>query len=497
MFDAAKAREEEPVRRMDPTPYILDLMATDAFKTVMLPALDRAEERRLAPRDGERGKRNKPGPYSVHDLFPLEAAARAVGKNKYSEFWEWLTGDFARPFRRQFGFDRPRQNRGGGRPQVNTPGIPSLSVQRRYREDWFVEEERHAAWRALDEALVWEKFEADPELMRRENEVLMADGSVKETNHVCPKKKDGVVVNEYRKDWKTGDMVPAIFCPEGGFIPNRGHNETHAGNGFNWVSVMNAGGTVLPGWSLIPLNDREPIELLRQAPGIGDFLRRTGVSLAVMTADAGFNAPELREALHEECIVENIHIASHGPSESTEQNVNKRDGQKIRITGHPDWFADGHRRLHCVCGCATFVRRVRKRKGGISVSVEGNCDGPDGKGGCGPINITAGRWHLGDRSNTYRLARPGEKRDWAFGNFLTYHDPIAKAFGNLRHSFQEGFFASQMTKRFKALEKRYIRRKRQGEIDIAISLCLLNAASIKARRAVRETSDPPPLALAA
>jgi hypothetical protein len=195
-------------------------------------------------------------------------------------------------------------------------------------------------------------------------------------------------------------------------------------------------------------------------------------------------------------VIENIHQASHANRDRTDRFVAFQDKRKIRIHGHSNWYADGHRQLHCECGHATFARNVERTKKGISVRVEGTCDGPDGTGGCGYICITAGRWRLANNKKKFVLARSGEERDWAFGNFFTYHDPLAKDFGDPRHSCQEGFLGSQMTKRFNALEKRWIRRKAQAEIDIAISLCMLNAASIRARRAQAPTVDPP-LALAA
>lgn len=462
-------------------------------------------ERRLAPRPGEAGKRNNPGPYTVYELVRIEVAGRCLGHNKHSETWGWLTSDFALRFRRTFGFDMPRANRGGGRPPKMTAGIPSISTLGRYRREWFIETERAEAFRALHSAGVDEEIRVDPEGMRKEAECLVADGSVKETHHTCPRKKDGVVVNRFRTDWKTGELVPNITCPEGGFLPNKGHNATHSGEGFNYVNVMTLGGTTLPGWDLIPINDDERDELVNQTPGIEDYLKRVGVPddiIPLLTADPGFHSHVARPALHDIGVIENISIASHGPSDRTDANVEKRNRQKILINGHPKWYADGHRQLHCECGHAKLARKVHRKKRGISVCVEGDCKGADGKGGCGFISITAGRWHLPKSAKMFRLGRAGEDRDWSFGNFLTHGDDIAKQFGDARHSFQEGFYGSQLTRRFNALMKRWIRRKTQAEIDIGISLCVLNAISLRERRrklanASSAATGDPPVALAA
>lgn len=496
LLDYAKARHPEALRRQDPTPFILELLETESYEKAMLPSLDWAEERRLAPLPGEKGKRGRPGPYTVHEIWLIEAAYRQLGFLRWLDLWGWLTGDFARNFRKTFGFDQPRENRPGGRPQVNTPDIPSLGVLGSYRRDWFPDDERAPAWMFFETYLFWESFDLAPEQMKAEMMVSFADGSVKETHHTCPQEKDGVVYNALRKDWATGEYVPNIFCPEGGYI---GGNREHAGNGFNFLHAMSSGGRVYPCWDLPPLHHREPDVLEKKVvPGLDVIFRAAGIEgVPVLTADSGFNSPSLRRALRKIGVVENIHISSHSDSETTDAAAAKRRKQVIKIHGHPNWYSDGHRKLWCVCGCATLSRRIDKHDdGSISVRVEGDCKGPDGQGGCGNLTITAGRYHKADRSRTFRKARPGEDREETFGNFFTYDDHLAKAFGDARHSCQEGFLGSQLTERFHALDKRWIRRKSQGLIDISSSLCFLTAASIRGLRE-QARSGAPPDALAA
>jgi hypothetical protein len=108
---------------------ILDIqrqLDTDAYDNVWAPALAKGEARRIAPRLNEKGKRNVPGPYPVHELWLIDAAHKSMGHLTYLENHEWLVSDYARPFLKRFGFDHERPNRAGGRRPKLTPGIPSL-----------------------------------------------------------------------------------------------------------------------------------------------------------------------------------------------------------------------------------------------------------------------------------------------------------------------------------------------------------------------------------
>jgi len=132
----------------------------------------------------------------VHELWTIEAAHRALGHNTYKKNHEWLVSDYSLPFRRRFGFHGERPNRAGGRTPVMTQGIPSTGTLFRYRNDWFPEHERHEAWLRFERALQFEVTEVDPEGVKREAEVLLADGSIKETHHTVPiykKLKNGEV----------------------------------------------------------------------------------------------------------------------------------------------------------------------------------------------------------------------------------------------------------------------------------------------------------------
>jgi hypothetical protein len=168
LFDFALERDGSKPRHYQVVLDVERLLDTDAYNTVMKPALDAAEARRLAPRSGEKSKRNHAGPYTVHELWLIEAAHRALGHLTYKENHEWLVGDYALPFRRRFGFDRPRENRAGGRTPVMTQGIPSAGTLWRYRQHWFPEKERRDAWMRFERALQYEVIDVDPEGAKRE-----------------------------------------------------------------------------------------------------------------------------------------------------------------------------------------------------------------------------------------------------------------------------------------------------------------------------------------
>lgn len=415
-----------------------------------------------------------------------------MGHNTYREHHEWLVGDYALPFRRHFGFSPPRENRAGGRARKMTPGIPSLGTLGRYRNEWFVEDERVLAWMRYERELQFEINEVDPEGSKKEAEALLADGSVKETHHRVPifetgKRGTRVLANAFRKNRETGERdVPAITCPEGGHIGGR---SDHAGDGFNVGSVMDQGGNVIS-WRVVALNVAENATLYEQRNEIDAYLRRVGTELSILTTDSAFHtSPKSglpRGGWHDIRVIENIHLSSHGSGDANIASATKRTKATIFISWNDKFWLDGHRQGHCEHGRAKVIRRVedRKRGTGITVRTEFVCPCTDKSQNCGSVTLTAGLYRLANKDTVVR-ARPDEQHevDWTIGNFMTFDDPeYAKKFGLLRRSLQEGFFGSQLSNRLGALAKRWIRRKAQAELDIAISLSILHAAKLAHRR---------------
>jgi hypothetical protein len=498
LFDFALERDGSLPRHHQVVLDVERLLNTDAYETVMKPALDAAERRRVAPRPGEKAKRNIVGPYRVHELWLIECAHRAMGHLTYRENHAWLVSDYALPFRRRFGFDCERPNRAGGRQPVMTQGIPSLGTLSRYRNHWFPEDERRDAWMAFERALQHEVIDVDPEGARREAQALLADGSVKETHHTVPvyrklrkgqKRRPGErPVNEFRIDRATGmKTVQAITCPEGGHIAG---GSDHAGDGFNVVMVLDQGANV-PSWKVVALSEPENASLYAQRDEIDAYLRAVGVDISVLTTDRAFHTNAEngmpRGGWHDIRVIDNIHLSSHGDSATNRNSAATRRKQRLVIDWNEMFWLDGHRQGHCKHGKCKVTRRVddRKTSAGITVRTEFTCPSSDSQDHCGSLMLTAGKYRLSDNKTRIVKARRGEEHaiDWTIGNFCTFDDAeYAKKFGLLRRSLQEGFFGSQLSNRTKALHKRWIRRKAQAELDIAISLSVLHAAKLERRR---------------
>jgi hypothetical protein len=367
----------------------------------------------------------------------------------------------------------------------------------RYRNDWMPEDERRDASMRFDRALALELVEVDPEGTKREAEVLMADGSVKETCHAVPiyrKLKKGEKrqpgerpINEFRTDRKTGELVPGITCPEGGYIAG---GSAHAGSGFNFVPVMDQGGNIVS-WSLTALNVPENVALYDQRAALNEYLRHVGVELSILTTDTAFHStPEQgmpRGAWHDIRVIENIGLSSHSDSDVSVAKAIKRRKQRINLAWNDKFWLDGHRQGHCKHGKAKVVRRVDERAHhpGVTVRTEYVCTSKDKADFCGSVTLTAGGYRPADNGKTLVKTKKEDQHlaDWNAGNFMTFDDAeYTKKFGFLRNSMQEGFFGAQLTNRLATLEKRWIRRMAQAEIDIAMSLSILCAAKIARRR---------------
>jgi hypothetical protein len=139
------------------------------------------------------------------------------------------------------------------------------------------------------------------------------------------------------------------------------------------------------------------------------------------------------------------------------------------------------------------VRRLSVGDDGKArVAVQGECDH-----GCGSIRIQAGLWRLAQlRTNQRTFVRimPGEQdlADSAFGNPLTYNDPMASAYGSPRFSGQEDAFGSQFTQRFELMKgKRWFRRQAQVELEKSMVICITHALSLERYRRMASGASPP------
>ena len=127
--------------------------------------------------------------------------------------------------------------------------------------------------------------------------------------------------------------------------------------------------------------------------------------------------------------------------------------------------------------------------------VEGYCSN------CGSITITAGNWHKGknpskklttekswfmpmtiaERHLVDRLRAEGrevEGVDWQFGNFLTFDDPLSRAYGRGRFNKQEGFFGAIENRFGVGHGKSWHRTKAAQEAELAQTFSLIYALSL-------------------
>jgi len=114
----------------------------------------------------------------------------------------------------------------------------------------------------------------------------------------------------------------------------------------------------------------------------------------------------------------------------------------------------------------------------VVARLKGECDN------CGAITITSGRWRKARNPERFVELDKGETgADWTFGNPLTFHDELAKDYGQPRFNSQEGFFGSQMTQRFQLLKgKRWFYRRSQVELEVAMVVAITHALTLHYHR---------------
>ena len=466
------------------TELILD---SDAWLTVM--------DRELAKLDAERARKRGAAPmYSSRELESVLLYGRVCGLQTYKQIRARLAGDRGREARELLGLDRPRPVP-GKKVQSLRSGVPSEATLSRHRLR-FGERRRRNAYLVLERRLLEEHLAA-PEL-RDEAELLDLDGTPLLTHFTAPmyeKVKKGKAKGPRKlvNGGLTKRGFPRITAPDAGYMPPPAGVDK-CGNGWNLISVVTQTGVPLS-WRLVPLNSPEydnATELVQQ--DLCKVIQKLGPRrLRVLSADGAFTGPEVRRDLRELGVIENIHPVSHGQSEKSKKNVAKADKKKIPIVGYPNWYANGHRELRCVCGKGRVVKRVKLGPNGQAiVRAEGQCDN------CKSVTITSGEWAL--RQNPEQLWRVNpaqkgtDKADLLFGNPLTFHDVVAQEYGNKRFGHNEGFHG-QLESRFRVLQgKRWIRRRDQAMTECAMTFCVMHAVALEQRRRVRAQAQAPPLA---
>lgn len=468
----ANCRDEwQGVGLGEKTRVVLD---SQAWQDVMLPALARL--------DAERSKKGPAPSYSSAELESAVLFQKLAGVSTYGEARTLLASDRQEQTRVLLGFDKPRKRYGRGVTLVKSmDGVPSEATVWRHLQRWDLE--RHIeAYAELFQRLVQEHLEdAD---FREEARTLNIDGSVIRSHYTSFE----------RANRKTGE-IKAPTLDGGGFMARTDSNSGKDGHGFNMVAVTTSTGLPLA-CRLTPLARKgygegdTALAMLREewrenvAPYLSD-------KLAVLTGDAAYSKAELRAALREQGIIENCHPVSHADREVSKKNAAKKNSEAIQIQGYPDWRANGHRELYCVCGNGKVTPRVSRSKTGRAVArVEGECKN------CGSVTITSGKWRLTEGPKRFVRLLPGEehKADWQFGNPLTFNADLGKQFGKNRFGHGEGFHGHLVT-RFGLLKgKSWHRRREQAQLDFLMVYCSMHALAMEQRR---RANAPPGLAAAA
>jgi hypothetical protein len=465
----------------------------DGFKKVVRPALEAADEARLAPREGEKKRRGRAPSYTAIDYWRMEMLRRVLASHSTQATRDWLTTDKAAKTRELLGFDSARTHY-GGKPKKWMDGVPSDGWMSDFRTKWLSEARLADLMQKLERWALAEKMAKVPG-MREECRVLYADGSKLETHATAPKLRkdeDGnviAVLNAYKKG-RDGLLVRAITAPEAGYMPNDGRNAAHAGHGWNIVMVMSSKGTVLAHHN-VPLHASENTTLREMVPELRQTLEMFGdeSELRVLSTDGAFHSHETRAALRAIGIVENTHLTSHAHIPSAEKEAEKRDSRLYPIKGKPSWHLTGHRELRCACGKGKTSRVVSidKSTGMATARLKGECKK------CKGIVLTSGEWRRHkseDRTLVKCLSHEHEAIEWDIGNPLTFNDPLARQYGHGRFHSQEGAFGSQFTQRFKLLKsKRWFYRQSQVDLDVAAVITITHALSLERWRRMGEPKE--------
>ncbi|MDX6587214.1 MAG: hypothetical protein QOI31_1687 [Solirubrobacterales bacterium] len=423
--------------------------------------------------DQKRARRGSKPLYTALECESVFVYQRVCGLLAVKEARDRLAGDRADDARRILGFERNREP-GSARVRKLRVGVPSEATLSRHRTR-FGERRRRGAYQRMFRALLAEHAQF-PEFLE-EMRLTGIDGTKIETHYTCPK-----------VDPKSKKVVNAdeVTCPEGGFVGEKAGADK-SGHGFN--AVLHATLSGLPvGVAVTPLHHSESdaaIGLMEEFKnGIGQALPKDKVHMVI--ADGAYHSHRVRKAMHEAGLVERVHRVSHGWGPTSREHAARVDKNRFKIEGVKHWQANGHYELVCDCGNGKTWKEVEMRGGKPVIRTVGECKT------CGErISITAGRWRKVKNSGrngqgAFVRCMPGEfdEADHAFGNPLTFNDPLAAVYGRKRFGNGEGLNGALVT-RFKLNKgKRWFRRMDQAELDVAMVFSIVHALAIWRRREI-------------
>lgn len=467
----SKIRNERDETEAD---WTLAFITSPAWQEVMVPILHDLDGHR-----SPRGRHNRRR-YTSHELEAVLVFQRVAGLTTYKEARRLLASDQHRYTRRMLGLTRSRGRATRGNPDRHRrEGIPSEATVSRHKTRF------GEATRALVyEALLQRLREQAALVFDEEASVLYMDGTLVLTHYTPPKYKrgNGELTNPGR-----------VTAPDAGYRNNKQSPDKNC-QGWTLVLLVDQRGICL-GHKIIKLHEAEidvGISILdTYAQQISPLLRRR---VRVLVADGAYSGPRMRAAARAAGLVESCHPVSHADRETSRTNARKHDALRLAIQGYPNWYANGHREIHCECGGASLSRKAWLDSHGRGCTrVEGRCET------CGTISITSGRWRRAKNPDRFVRCLPGEEPDYLFGNPLTFHDPMASEYGYDRVGRQEGF-RGQLATRFRLIHhSRWLRNLDQVRAGVALVLSITITLGLRHRAAAGPPSAqaPPGAQLAA
>lgn len=330
------------------------IVRSAAWREVMKPALAELDRERRRP-----GKEQ--AFYTCEELETVLLHQRVCRLTTYKRLRQRLAGD-DNEARLVLGFSQPRMAyRRPRRTLKHFGGVPSEATISRYKK--FVgRERRRDLWQRFEERLLEEHL-ATPELAD-EADILFGDGTLIPAHYTAP-----------HFDPKTKKLVneESVTAPDAGYRA-KSAGPDKSGDGWSLVSIVTRAGVPLLPSRVIKINENE--RATAQEMIESDFHRLVlprigGDKLRVLSADMAFAGQPFRAALREVGIIENIHGASHANTQRSLKHAKEMRAFKYQIKGYPNWRANGHREINCVCGQCRTARRVFIRHGRTVARLEG------------------------------------------------------------------------------------------------------------------------------
>jgi hypothetical protein len=475
------ANKRSDLKRRDPSEYLVWVYETEAWQQIMVPALDEVEEEWARRRRG-RGTEIR---WTSHQFEAVFFFRFCAGKLSIRQARKALTGEDGVAARATI-FADPAARRGGSAAK-RSQDVPSEAGLSRHRKR-LPDERRLELYRALFERIVTEHLETFEEF-RDECRILDMDGALMRTVHQTP----------MIETLPPGFIGPPrclnakrVHCWDGGYIPEGSSSDGHSGRGYGHQAMVTSTGLPLE-IEVTPFHHSEKVAGVKLVRQFAEHVRPhlDPDKIVVLTADGGFNTPDLRRACIDAGVVENCHPQTHSITETTVKRIEELTREAWLIDGYPNWRGNPLREPFCLCGEGRTARRMTMRRGKAIARIVGECRN------CGSICITRGQYRKGLNPNRYVRMQPGdppESADWLFGNPLTYNDKLSRIYGKGRFGHNEGYNSS-LANRFQicADAARRITSLTQAQIEAYGVAVAQHAIAMNYRRMTAAPPGPVPL----